>query len=151
LLLSLSFPAGVLLLSAYAVGPFPFVAEMALLFTLLIRGLAAVPGAPPRWLGRAVQGAAVYVLLSPALMMAVVHVARIRLIRAPPRSYTTFLPPEWNALLSRLLAEPAYAVQRFVWVGAVAFLALCALRLWRGQALPRRAVAPLPAADNAIR
>jgi hypothetical protein len=150
-LLSLSFPAGVLLLSAYALGPFPLVAEMALLFTLLTHGLFAVPGTPPRWLGRVVQGSVVYVLLSPALMMAVVNFARIRLIRAPPRSYTTFLPGEWDALLNRVVARPAYAVQPFVWLGAVAFLAFCTLRLWREGALPRRAVSPLPATDNAIR
>jgi hypothetical protein len=84
-------------------------------------------------------------------MMAVINCARIRLLRAPPRSYTRFLPGEWDVLLDRVFAKPAYAVQPYVWLGAVAFLAFYALRLWRGSALPRRPVAPLRAVNNPIR
>jgi hypothetical protein len=148
----LSFPGGVLLLSSYAVGPFPYVLEMGLLFTLLVRALPAVPAAPPTWLARAVQWAVVYVLLSPTLMLAVINFARIRFVRTSgPRPGEDFVPADWSYLLHHFLAEPVYALQRPVWLAAVALTGYCALRLWRPTGLPGRAILSLPADPERLR
>jgi hypothetical protein len=148
----LSFTGGVVLLSSYALGPFPYVVEMGMLFTLLVRALPVVPAAPPTWLARAVQWAVVYVLLSPTLMLAVINFARIRFLRTSgPRPGEDFVPADWSYLLHHFLDEPAYAVRRPVWLAAVALTGYCAFRLWRPAGLPGRANLSLPADRDRLR
>jgi hypothetical protein len=149
---ALSFADGVVLLSSYALGPFPYVLEMGLLLMLLVRALPAVPASPSPWLARAVQWAVLYVLLSPTLMLAIINFARIRFLRTSgPRPGEDFVPADWSYLLHHFLAEPAYALRRPVWLAAVALTSYCAFRLWRPAGLPGRAICSLPAERERLR
>ena len=67
----------VALLSTYALAPFPYVTQLWLLLVLLARPLELVPDALPQWAARVVRWLAVYCVLGPAVVFAVVNFARV--------------------------------------------------------------------------
>ena len=143
ILLNMISPAcTVALLTIYALTPLAYVAEVWLLLVLLARPLPVMPDALPRWAVTVVRWAMVFSLLGPALVMAVVMVARMNYVDRPlPPPRQNYLPPPWDTLLNTFVAQPAYRARTAAWLASLLVIAHCLYRLRRGVGLPTKPAA----------
>ena len=127
----------VALLSTYALAPFPYVVELWLLLVLLARPLDLVPDALPRWAARVVRWLAIYFVLAPAVVFAVINFARVYQIDHPIPYGANYLPEPWHSWLA-VLVRPAWRAQGAVWLATLLVVGYCLFRLRRGIGLPQR-------------